>query len=47
MRALQDVRKFIGKAIGICVDRHVSDMRALRDVHKSVGKAVGDCGTIP
>jgi len=42
---------YIGKAVGICADGHMSDMRALRDVRKSigdsVGKAVGDCGTIP
>jgi hypothetical protein len=37
MCALRDVRKFVGKAVGICADGHVSDMRALRDVRKSIG----------
>jgi len=49
----------VGKAVGMCADRHVSDMHALQDVRNpsvipsvvyvghSVGKPVGECGTIP
>jgi hypothetical protein len=47
VRKSRQTFRSVGKSVGICADRHVSDMRAIQDVRKSIGdsvdKAVGIC----